>query len=152
MIVKGLNLHKRAEKNELGACLKLWVITARKRSLRILCFYTCLSFCPRGSLPRCMLGYQSLWDQAAPLGANPQTRHPLGAEPPWDQAPPSGGRPLGPGTPHAQCMLGDTVNKRAVCILLKCNLVCFFFFTVTDLVQMERMTFVSGKSWWLHAH
>ena len=25
--------------------------------------------------------------------------------------------------PPAQCMLGDTVNKRAVCILLECNLV-----------------------------
>ena len=30
--------------------------------------------------------------------------------PPWQDRPPS-----------AQCMLGDTVNKRAVCILLECN-------------------------------
>ena len=48
-----------------------------------------------------------------------------------EQTPP----PPGPGTPRSrrspplradpsmQCMLGDTVNKRAVCILLECNLV-----------------------------
>ena len=48
----------------------------------------------------------------------------------WDIHPPIRGRhpsqtrhPLGPGTPPAQCMLGDTGNKRAVCILLECNLV-----------------------------
>ena len=28
-----------------------------------------------------------------------------------------------PSRPPMQCMLGDTVNKRAVCILLECNLV-----------------------------
>ena len=41
-----------------------------------------------------------------------------GADTPWDQA-------HSPGTryPPAQCMLGDTVNKRTVCILLECNLV-----------------------------
>ena len=38
--------------------------------------------------------------------------------PPWDQAPCPRTR-----HPPAQYMLGDTVNKRAVCILLKCNLV-----------------------------
>ena len=29
--------------------------------------------------------------------------------------------------PPTQCMLGDTVTKWAVCILLECNLVCFVF-------------------------
>ena len=44
-------------------------------------------------------------------GIPPGTKHPQ------EQAPP------GPGTPSEQCMLGDSVNKRAVCILLECNLV-----------------------------
>ena len=57
--------------------------------------------------------------------------------PPWDQIPP-GTRynPLGPGTPPwtrytppTQSMLGDTVNERAVRILLECNLVKKFFRT-----------------------
>ena len=64
----------------------------------------------------------------SPPGGRPPDQAPSGSRTPWDQAPPSVSRPLGPGTPHAQCMLGDTVNKRAVCILLKCNLVCFVFF------------------------
>ena len=49
-----------------------------------------------GGLHQCMLGY-------------PPT--PLARRPPWQ------------GRPPTQCMLGDTVNKRAVCILLECNLV-----------------------------
>ena len=52
-------------------------------------------FTGRG-LPQCMLGYHTSPQDQAP----PQTRHPL-----------------------AQSMLGDTVNARAVCILLECNLV-----------------------------
>ena len=40
-----------------------------------------------------------------PLEQTPQTRHPPRADPPM------------------QCMLGDMVNKWAVCILLECNLV-----------------------------
>ena len=34
--------------------------------------------------------------------------------------------PPGKADPPVQCMLGDTVNKRAVCILLECNLVYLF--------------------------
>ena len=90
-------------------------ITARKRSLPRLCFYMCLSFCPQGGLPQCMLGCPP--DQAPP------SRPPLDQAPPWDQAP-----LLQEQTPPAQCMLGDTVNKRAVCILLECNLVNFHAF------------------------
>ena len=38
--------------------------------------------------------------------------------------PPGTRHPRGPGTPPpVQCMLGDRVSKRAVCILLECNLV-----------------------------
>ena len=54
------------------------------------------------------------WDTTPPGKADPPS--PTGrADPPsplWQ------GRPL-----PTQCMLGDTVNKRAVCILLECNLV-----------------------------
>ena len=41
---------------------------------------------------------------------------PPGKEPPWQGDP-----------PHEHCMLGDTVYKRAVCILLECNLVLQIF-------------------------
>ena len=62
-----------------------------------------------GGLPQCMLGYHPLL----------RTRHPPVADTPPEQAPPA------PGSRHppVQCMLGDTANKRAVCILLECNLV-----------------------------
>ena len=36
--------------------------------------------------------------------------------------------PLARQTPLAQCMLGDTVNKRALCILLECNSCCLNHF------------------------
>ena len=129
----------------------LFFITARKRSLRRLCFYMCLSFCQQGAcLSACWI---------PPLG----TRHPPGADTPWDQVPPQYQAPpweqtppradtpseqtppAGPGNPQTrhppgagppepvtqprsrhtpiQCMLGDMANKRAVCILLECNLV-----------------------------
>ena len=70
----------------------------------------------RGGLPQCMLGYHPP-DQAGT---------------PWDQAgiPPGSGNPPGTRHPPAQCMLGDTVNKRAVCILLECNLNTEFKFIV----------------------
>ena len=74
------------------------------------------------------------WEQA-PLHdqAPPQSRHPPRSRPPssryspgagtrpganilWEQAPPGA-------DPPAQCMEGDTVNKRTVSILLECNLV-----------------------------
>ena len=37
------------------------IITARGRSLRRLCFYTCLSFCPQwgGGIPACLAGFQA---------------------------------------------------------------------------------------------
>ena len=83
----------------------------------------------RGVLPQCMLGYHHpapgtrqvhpphpRHQAGTPLGqaGTPQTRHPPGTTPP-DQA----GTPL---PPTRQSMLGDMVNKWAVCILLECNL------------------------------
>ena len=67
------------------------------------------------------------WDTTPPPEADPpESRHPPGsrhtspqeADPPQEAEPPGSRHP-----PPAQCMLGDTVNKRAVCILLECNLV-----------------------------
>ena len=53
-----------------------------------------------------MVGYHP----PSPTAADP----PLGTD-----TPPGNKHPPGTGTPPAQCMLGDTVNKRAVCILLE---------------------------------
>ena len=56
----------------------------------------------------------------------PPSRQPLppsrGAGITPEQAPPRSRQ-----TPPKQCMLGDTTNKRAVCILLECILVVFVF-------------------------
>ena len=77
-------------------------ITARKRSLRRLCFYTCLSLCPQGGVCLSACWDTTPWDQTPPPGADsPWTRYP-----PSEQTPPGPGTPLGPGTPPAQCMLG----------------------------------------------
>ena len=71
-----------------------------------------------GGMVQCMLGYHT-----------PSTRPPLQQTPPGPDPtagtrhPPEPGTPLGPDPPPAQCILGDTVNKRAVCILQECNLV-----------------------------
>ena len=72
-----------------------------------------------GLLPQCMLEYPP-----------PPSRHPPRRQTPWDQAPPGADPPQKKQTPQeaappVQCMLGDTVNKRAVRILLECNLVTF---------------------------
>ena len=87
------------------------VITARKQSLGQGNIFSsvCREFCSQGGLPQCTLGYH----------------HPLLGP---DNPPLQEQTPLGPGTPGSrhppvQCMLRDTVNKRAVCILLECNLV-----------------------------
>ena len=57
-----------------------------------------------GGLPQCMLGYP----------------------PPGPDTPPRPGTPQDQAPARAQCMLGDTVNERAVCILLECNLAIFY--------------------------
>ena len=95
------------------------IFTTRKQSLRRLCFTgVCLS--TGGCLPQCMLGYTPPQDQRqTPPGNRGRHQTPL----PWaDTLPeqtPSGRYPLGR-HPRAQCMLGDTVNKRSVCIPLEC--------------------------------
>ena len=53
----------------------------------------------------------------------PQEQTPPGPGTPWGQTPPQEQTPPGPGTPVEHSMLGDTVNERAVRILLECNLV-----------------------------
>ena len=74
-----------------------------------------------------------------PLGSTPHKhtppKHTPGitlprSTPPWEAHPP---KPLeadpreADSPPPAQCMLGDTGNKRAVSILLECILVCYNF-------------------------
>ena len=109
----------------------------------------------RGCLPQCMLGYTRPSRQTPP-----QDRHPQGADspPPGADSPPGADTPVGadttPGSRHtlwqqtppgadappAQCMLGDTGNKRAVRILLECILVkirCLFLHQC--IFKMHRM-------------
>ena len=113
------------------------VITARKRSLGQGNIFrsVCEEFCPRGGV--CL---SACWDTTPPpRPGTPQNQAPLDQEPPQEQTPP-GPAPLGPGTPLLEqtphppgvdthpppperSMLGDTVNERAVRILLECNLV-----------------------------
>ena len=64
-----------------------------------------------------------------PREQTPQEQTPLGTDTPWEQTPPQE-QTTPPGadtpreqTPPQQSMLGDTVNARAVRILLECNLV-----------------------------
>ena len=54
------------------------------------------------------------------------SRHPPGADTPGSRHPP-GADPPGSRHPRAQCILGDTGNKRVVRILLECKLVTVFF-------------------------
>ena len=76
-----------------------------------------VSVCPQGGSASVHDGIPL--DQAHPLGPGTlqQGDHPGKETPPGKADPHLARRPL------AQCMLGDTVNKRAVCILLECNLV-----------------------------
>ena len=125
-------------------------VTAHKRSLRRLCFYTCLSFIlftggvsasvhagmppPEADTPR-----RQTSPRSRPLKQTPpkaythpwKQTHPPEADTPRSRPPRS--RPLRsrhpqkqtpPGSRHpTQSMLGDTVNARVVCILLECHLV-----------------------------
>ena len=76
-----------------------------------------------GGLPHCMLGYR---DPPGPEAGTPPSGP--GTPRPLEQT-----SPPGTGTfprcrhPPAQCMLGDTGNKRAVRILLECNLVVIIY-------------------------
>ena len=104
------------------------IITARKRSLQRLCFYTCLSvilFTGEFCLSAC-------WDGRAPRSRPPGSRHPLrsrhppGPETPQEpesDTPSSRHPPPGADAPPAQSMLGYKSNNLAVRILLECILV-----------------------------
>ena len=73
------------------------IITVRKRSLRRLCFYTCLLFCSQGgSICLC-----ACWDTTA----TPGSRNPLEQTPPPEQTPPEQ-------TPPEQTSLGDQAHTR----------------------------------------
>ena len=74
--------------------------------------HVCVILFTGGDLPQCMLG-------------NPPS--PGKADPPPARRPPLARR-----SPPVQCMLGDTVNKRAVCILLEKNK-----------ISIRKMTLVS---------
>ena len=111
--------------------------SGRKRSLGQDNIFSsvCQEFCPQGGLPQCMLEYQlPLASRHPPWQGKPPARQtpPSKADTPLSKADPLARRP----PPLAQCMLGDTVNKRAVCILLECNLVLKLF-----LKQLNRTSF-----------
>ena len=59
------------------------------------------------------------------------------------QAPPGAETPPKQ-TPPAQCMLGDTGNKRAVCILLVCNLVKMKF--KNHLMEFVKLRIVEDRN------
>ena len=84
-----------------------------------------------GGLPQCMLGYHTPTRHPPPEQTPPWRRHPPGAGTPQSRHPQSR-HPPQCRDPPAQCMLRDTANKWAVCILLECNLVLLIFlFLVT---------------------
>ena len=88
------------------------LFTARKRSLGQGNIFApvCHSVITvgEGGLPQCIAGI--CCPPPREQTPHPGSRHSLEQTPPWSRHPPM------------QCMLGDTVNKRAVRILLKCNL------------------------------
>ena len=81
----------------------------------------CQEFCSQGSLPQCMLGYHT--------PPAPRSRLPPEQAPPRSRHPP------------AQCMLRETVNKWAVCILLECNLVPSYYLE-------GHLFYFSGQNLW----
>ena len=94
---------------------------------KVICLQACV--CPQGGVPDQVYppgpgtppgtGYTLLGPGTSPKQTPPWTRStPLGPG-----TPPDPGTPPGADTPLAQSMLGDTVNARAVRILLECNLV-----------------------------
>ena len=100
------------------------IFIARKRSLRRLCFYTCLSVILLTGVSASVHAGIHPPEQTPPQSrhhpiadTHTRSRHPPGNRHPPELIPP------GADTPSAQCMLGDTGNKRAVRILLECILV-----------------------------
>ena len=105
------------------------IITARKRSLRRLCFYTCLSFllfmggdgilaCLAGGIPACLAGLGGVYSSMPCRFPGPHPRGKLRGL--------AGGSPDGhPGgvSQHAPSRTPRRLLLRAVCILLECILV-----------------------------
>ena len=95
------------------------LFTSRKRNLQRLCFCTCLSvilFTGGGGVSASVhAGIHPPW-HTPPRTDTPWANTPLGVD-----TPPGSKHP-----PPAQCMLGNTANKRAVRILLECILVPFY--------------------------
>ena len=82
-----------------------------------------------------MLGY--------PPSRHPREQTPPTWEqtPPWEQTPTRSRHPPGADTPPAQCMLGDTVKKRAVGILLECSIVGnIFLWIMAKILGMDNIT------------
>ena len=95
--------------------------TARKRSLRRLCFYTCLCVHKGGAVP----------GQVPPGRYTPRQVHPR-AGTPTNRYLPWAGTPSGRYLPrHSTCW--DMVNKRVVRIPLECILVYIIFSLVSTL-------------------
>ena len=112
--IQGIADIKRASNKELA------LITARKRNLRRLCFYTCLSVI--------LFTGGSTWAGTPP----PRQAHPLAVHPPMGRYTPLGSytpreaTPPGSYTPRQvppRSVCWDMVNMRAVRILLECILV-----------------------------
>ena len=134
------------------------VITSHKRSLRRLCFYTCLSV-HRGSTWAGTPRQVPPWSGTPPPPPGqvhpswqvhpPGHVHPPAGTPPWSGIPLAGTPPLARYTPRqvhppmyippGHCMLGDTGNKRMGRILLDCILV-FFMKSLLPKIKMEEIT------------
>ena len=111
------------------------IFTARKRSLRRLCFYPCLSAIlftggvpgqvhPPGQVPHIL---QAGTPPGTPPRYTPRQVHPLAGIPPGRHTQPGRYTPPTRYSPyHSACW--DTVNKRAVRIPLECILVLFMLF------------------------
>ena len=88
-----------------------------------------------GCVSQCMLGYTP----PGPEADTPRGQTPHSADNPLEQTPPPGpgaeNLPPPGADPPAQCMLGDTGNKRAVRILLECILVFLFITLYLNIFQ-----------------
>ena len=122
-------------------------ITSRKRSLGqgnifvpvchsvhgggvVVCLSACWDTTPLALQTPPRSRHPTPWEQTPPTGTRPSPwdQTPPGADTPWDHNPPHDQTPTPRDqTPPGQCMLGDTGNKRAVRILLECNLVLTIF-------------------------
>ena len=101
-----------------AAADRQWLITAHKRSVGQGNVFTGVCLSTRGS------------------AQTPECRHPSGGRPPWCRPPPL----------EIHGILRETVNKRAVRILLECILVCIYVYFLTNLrIAMDFWKFISIK-------